>query len=88
MDVGPAVSLLRYAKGDRGCPIMRLIFTAAIWSKFLWKQPPLCRLGPSSLAALAIEADAMRGCQDWRLWPMRRRPLLGKAHERKIMDWQ
>jgi hypothetical protein len=26
MDAGPAVSLLRYAKGDRGCQIMLLIF--------------------------------------------------------------
>ncbi len=26
IDVGPAVSLLRYAKGDGGCRIMLLIF--------------------------------------------------------------
>lgn len=36
MDVGPAVSLLRYAKGDRDCRIMRLIFYLNHQKQTLW----------------------------------------------------
>lgn len=45
MGVGPAVSLLRYAKGDRGCRIMHLIIFLNYQERTSWGTSSSVTLG-------------------------------------------
>jgi hypothetical protein len=61
MDAGLAVSLLRYAKGDRCCRIMHLIFYPNHQDEPHGGTASFMSLGPTSLTATGNEADVMSG---------------------------